>query len=326
MRVGEALQAMSADQLRRLFSEAKPDWLEEPTKTGLGAAQVIDLLDTRAFLKLINEPALATVGQVMERLVKERLIDEEGGASYAIRRIAALIFAKDLKQFPELTRKAPRVAAYKGPSKLADPIEQVVGTMGYAVGFQGLLGFVAKRIPHREIIQDGLRRTVDIIPKIVVRELLANALIHQDLSVTGTSVVVEIFENRLVVSNPGEPIVPLDRLIDLARSRNERLADLMRRFGVCEERGSGIDKVIDAAESLLLPAPSFTASENQTVFTVFGPRSFDELDRDDRVRACYQHCVLKWVDSTRMTNQSLRERFRLPENKGPAVTQKLHGQ
>ena len=166
--------------------------------------------------------------------------------------------------------------------------------MGYAVGFKGLVNFVTKRIPHREIIEGGLRRTVNIIPDIVVRELLANALVHQDFTISGTSVTVEVFENRLEIKNPGEPIVPLDRLIDSARSRNERFADLMRRMRICEERGSGIDKVVDAVESLLLPAPSFQSTENRTIVTVFGPRAFDEMDREDRVRARYQHCALKW--------------------------------
>jgi predicted HTH transcriptional regulator len=151
--------------------------------------------------------------------------------------------------------------------------------------------------------------------------LLANALVHQDLSITGTSVVVEIFDKRITISNPGEPIVPLDRLIDLVRSRNERLADLMRRMGICEERGSGIDKVVDAAESLLLPAPAFQAAENRTLFTIYGPRSFAEMDREDRIRACFQHCALRFEMSQRMTNQSLRNRFKLPESKIHLVSQ-----
>jgi len=52
----------------------------------------------------------------------------------------------------------------------------------------------------------------------------------------GTSPVVEVFSNRVEISNPGEPIVPVERFIDGYQSRNERLADLMRRFGICEEK------------------------------------------------------------------------------------------
>jgi len=123
------------------------------------------------------------------------------------------------------------------------------------------------------------------------------------------------------ISNPGEPIVPVERFIDGYQSRNERLANLMRRMRVCEEKSSGIDKVVSAAEVYQLPAPDFRAAHRRTVATIFGPRPFDEMDRDDRVRACYQHCVLRFVMWERMTNQSLRERFHLPENKSVTVSQ-----
>jgi len=45
------------------------------------------------------------------------------------------------------------------------------------------------------------------------------------------------------------------------------------------------------------------------------------MDRNDRVRACYQHSALKWVMSERMTNQSLRERFHLGEDKAAVTSQ-----
>jgi ATP-dependent DNA helicase RecG len=45
------------------------------------------------------------------------------------------------------------------------------------------------------------------------------------------------------------------------------------------------------------------------------------MDRETRIRACYQHSALKWVMSERMTNQSLRKRFQLPESKSAVVSQ-----
>ena len=73
-------------------------------------------------------------------------------------------------------------------------------------------------------------------------------LIHQDLSENGASVMVELYEDRIEISNPGKPFISPDRFIDAYRSRNERLADIMRRLGICEEKGSGIDKVIQAGK------------------------------------------------------------------------------
>lgn len=184
-----------------------------------------------------------------------------------------------------------------------------------------MVRFVMAQLPQNEVIEDALRKEVKQVPDVVIRELVANALIHQELTVPGASVMVEIYSNRVEVSNPGSPLVPIERFIDGYQSRNERLADLMRRMGICEEKSSGIDRVIQAAESYQLPAPDFRSVFRRTSVTICGPRPFEEMDRNDRVRACYQHCALKWVVSERMTNQSLRERFHLGEDKAAITSQ-----
>jgi len=212
------------------------------------------------------------------------------------------------------------VVVYTGASKLATRLDQT-GTMGYAVGFQRLVAFVMGQLPQNEVIEDALRKEVKLVPEIAVRELVANALIHQDFLIMGASVMVEIYSNRVEISNPGEPVVPVERFIDGYQSRNERLADLMRRMGICEEKSSGIDRVVQAAEVYQLPAPDFRVGHRRTVVTIFGPRDFEEMDREDRIRACYQHCALRWVMSERMTNESLRERFHLPESRRATTSQ-----
>ena len=95
----------------------------------------------------------------------------------------------------------------------------------------------------------------------------------------------------------------------------------MRKLGICEEKGSGIDRVVQTAEILQLPAPNFHAGYQTTVVTIFGPKDFDDMGRDDRIRACYQHCALRYVMSQQMTNQSLRQRFNLPESKSAIISQ-----
>jgi predicted HTH transcriptional regulator len=319
MRSGEELVPMSEDQLRRIFAEGEPDWLEEHSKTGMDAQEVVEILDTQAFFELLKLPYPRARGGVIDRLISERLIDELNG-SLAIRRLGALLLAKRLEDFPDLARKAPRVVVYSGVSKSETHLDQT-GNKGYAVGFQGLVRFVMGQLPQNEVIEDALRKEVKLVPEIVIRELLANALIHQDFSVGGTSVMIEVYENRVEISNPGEPVVPVERFIDGYQSRNEHLADLMRRFGICEEKSSGIDKVISAAEFYQLPAPDFRVGLRRTYVVIFGPKTFQEMHGDDRVRACYQHCVLRWVIAERMTNQSLRERFHLSEGKSSAVSQ-----
>lgn len=319
MRSGEALVPMSEDQLRRIFAEGEPDWLEQASRAGLDGQAVIELLDTQTYFELLNLPYPTDQRGVLDRLCSERLIDEAGGA-YGIRRLGALLLARRLADFPDVARKAPRVVVYEGTNKLKTRLDQI-GSRGYAVGFQGLVRFVMGQLPQNEVIEDALRKEVKLVPEEVIRELLANALIHQDFQVPGASVMVEVYANRLEVSSPGEPIVPVERFIDGYQSRNERLADLMRRMHICEEKSSGIDRVIRSAELFQLPAPEFRVGQRRTVAVIHGPRPFDEMDRNDRVRACYQHAALKWVMAERMTNQSLRERFGLPDSKAAVVSQ-----
>ena len=143
-----------------------------------------------------------------------------------------------------------------------------------------------------------------------MRELIANALIHQDLAVTGAGPTIELFKSRMEITNPGASLVEPERVIDFPpRSRNEALASLMRRMGLCEEQGTGMDKVIDAAESKRLPPPEFVSTESATRVRLFGPRCFAEMTTEERLRACYQHAVMRYLSGGYMRNRELRERF-----------------
>ena len=319
MRSGGSLVPMSEDQLRRIFAEGKPDWLEEPSRTGLGDEEVIELLDTQAYFELMKMPYPSDRTGVLDRLESERFIDRDS-EGWSIRRMGAVLLAKQLTDFPDVARKAARVVVYNGASKTDTKLDRT-GTKGYAAGFQAMVTFIMGQLPQNEVIEDALRKQVKLVPDVVIREVVANALIHQDFAVGGASIMVEVYSNRIEISNPGEPIVPVERFIDGYQSRNERLADLMRRMGICEEKSSGIDRVVETAEAFQLPAPDFQAGHKRTYVTIYGPRPFEEMDREDRIRACYQHCALKYVMRERMTNQSLRERFKLPENKSAVVSQ-----
>ena len=321
MRVGQAQVGMSDDRLRAIFDEGKPDWLSQSAMKGCDDALVVQLLDTQSYFDLVHLAYPVTRPAVLDRFEREKLIQRTGG-TWTITNLGAILFAKKLEPFDRLARKAPRVIVYEGTNKLNTKLD-APGTKGYAVGFQGLIELINGLSPSNEVIEQALRREVKMFPEIAVRELVANALIHQDFTESGTAVVVEIYDNRMEISNPGKPFISPDRFIDEYQSRNERLADLMRRVGICEEKGSGVDKVIHAAEQFQLPAPDFRVGERHTSVVLFAHRDFEDMDRNDRVRACYQHCCLRFVMNEKMTNQSLRERFKLSEKKAEAVSRTI---
>ena len=321
MRAGEALVPMSEDRLRTIFAEGQPDWLSQPALTDCDDDKVVQLLDTQSYFDLLHLPYPVNRSGVLERFESERLI-QRAGAGWTITNLGGMLFAKKLEHFDRLARKAARVIVYEGTNKLKTKLDKP-GSKGYAVGFQGLVEFINGLVPSNEVIEQALRREVKMFPEIAVRELVANALIHQDFTESGTSVMVEIYDDRMEISNPGKPFISPDRFIDEYQSRNERLADLMRRLGICEEKGSGVDKVIQAAEVFQLPAPDFRVGEKRTTAVLFSHKAFEAMDRSDRIRATYQHCCLRYVMNQKMTNQSLRERFKLPEKKSESISRAI---
>ena len=321
MRAGEELVPMTADQLRRIMAEGGPDWFEQAAREHVSADEVVALLDTQSFFELFRLPYPTSRDGVLARLAQEQLIIAQEACGWLITNLAAILLAKRLDAFsPELARKAPRVVIYEGLNKLVTR-EDKPGVKGYAVGFESLVDFVHSAAPLNRFVEQVIREEVKMFPRQAIRELVANALIHQDFYASGASVMIEMYADRLEVSNPGLPPIKVERFIDEYRSRNERLADLMRRMGLCEEKGSGIDKVVDAAEVFQLPAPDFRVSETRTMAILFAHQDFADMSRPDRVRACYQHCCLKYVSNQRMSNQSLRDRFKLPESKAVTVSQ-----
>ena len=290
-------------------------------KKHLSGQEVVGLLDTQTLFELLGIPYPTTQDSVLEKLTKEGLIVEEN-YEYAITNLGAILFAKDMTQFEGISRKAPRVIIYKGKDKIETEKDQL-GKRGYAVGFKLLVNWVKGQLPTTERIDEkGIRKELVIYPELAIRELIANALIHQDFTITGTGPTVEIYPDRIEIVNPGLPLIMTTRFIDEYRSRNEILATLMRRLGICEEKGSGIDKVVKKCEEARLPAPEFTTMELHTRASIFAPRSLRDMDRQDRVRTCYLHACLKYVSNERMTNQSLRERL-LIEDKNAAIASRI---
>lgn len=319
MRAGEDLVPMTPDQLRRIFAEGQPDWFSQTAKQGASADEVIALLDTQTYFDLSRLPYPTTREGVLSRLAGEGLIVQVA-AGWTITNLAAILLAKRLDGFsPALARKAPRVVIYEGVDKTRTR-EDKPGNRGYAVGFESLVDFVHSAAPQNRSIEQVVREEVKMFPKQALRELIANALVHQDFAASGASVMIEMYGDRVEVSNPGKPPISVDRFIDEYRSRNERLADFMRRLGICEEKGSGVDKVVKAAEVFQLPAPDFRVGELRTTAVLFAHQDFAEMSKTDRIRACYQHCCLMYVSNQRMSNQSLRARFGLPEAKAATVS------
>lgn len=308
------------DLEKRLWAALNDKSFEgEDALQDLDESQLLELIDYPAYFKLLSQPIPENRKEILGALVEHGIVSQSVSRGWAISNVGGLLLARDLRDFPRLDRKAVRVVVYDGLGRMQAERE-LDEHRGYAVAFQSVIAEVSRSVLREEIV-DGLRRERTEYPEIAVRELVANALVHQDLSVHGAGPMVEVFADRIEISNPGLPVTNYRRFVDSAPvSRNERVARLMRLFGICEERGSGWDKVIYATEQALLPAPRVKVEEAATRVTLLGARPLSTMDPEDRTNAIYLHACLCYVNQQPMTNASVRKRFGIENRKASRVS------
>ena len=289
-------------------------------RENLTISEVLNLLDYSKYFSLTKQDIPSKTNQFVEKMAQHGLVKKVFDNNYDITNLGAILFAKNLNDFPTVKRKSVRVVIYKGNTKV-DRIKEQEGMLGYAIAFENLLDYINDKLPHNEEISKALRKEVKMYQEVAIREFVANALIHQDLSMSGAGPMIEIFDNRIEITNTGEPLIETDRFIDHPpRSRNEDLASFMRQIGVCEEGGTGVDRALIGIALYQLPAPSFEKYDNFTKVTLYAHKNLKEMTLDDKVRACFQHCVLKYIEKSRMTNATLRGRLGIGEKNYPTAS------
>jgi predicted HTH transcriptional regulator len=295
---------------RKIWNNSAYRLENDVSKSNLPISEIINLLSTQTYFELLKIPYPGDQSGVIERFLAEKLIIRDK-SNYSITRLGALLFAKNLNDFDDVSRKAVRVIVYKGRGKIETEREKIF-TKGYCVGFESLMDWINGQLPAGETIGRAYRVETHAYPEISIRELTANALIHQDFEKKGFP-TVEIYSDRVAISNSGLPLIVPERFIDEYVSRNEKMADLMRRASLCEEKGSGMDKVIFNNERYRLPALQISVGEVRTTITIFAYQKLSAMSRKDKINACYQHCCLRYLLNEKMTNLSLRERLEVEE-------------
>ena len=325
IRVGSATPALTGDTQRyqALIDKMRPyTWEHGVALNYVIGSDVLGLLDHDSYFDLTGQVAPTDDGQKLEMLKLDRLIQKDVGGRWQILNLGAMLFANDLRQFGgDLERKGVRVVRHEGAKRTSTVTHRQDWKLGYANGFQGLLDYVNGLLPQKEQIGKALRKAHPVFPTLSVRELVANALIHLDMTITGMGPMIELFTDRIEITNPGESLIEPERMMDHPpRSRNEAMASLMRRMGMCEEQGSGLEKVFSDVELHQLPAPLVKVTDTATQVVLFGPRTFVDMSTEERVRACYWHSVLRHKAGNRMTNTSLRERLGIEKHNAAQAT------
>ncbi len=325
VRIGSATPKLSdhLDKMQILMKNLQTyTWEHEVAKQFLTADEVLNYLAYKVYFKLISQASPQSIDEILQYLERDNIVEKDIGNKWNILNLGALLLANDLNDFGvSIARKGVRFIAYNGDNKAEVVSHRKDGLKGYAIALEGLVTYINNLLPNSETIGEVYRQTNAPFPKIAIREIIANALIHQDMTITGAGPQVELFNNRLEVTNPGESLNPIERIIDLPpKSRNEGLAGLMRRMRLCEEQGSGVDKVIFSVEEAQLPAPIFRTHGNSTQVILYAYRSFADLTIEERTRACYQHAVIKYISGMKLKNSSLCTRFSIKKGNESQVS------
>lgn len=290
VRVGSATPKLTDDPYRyqALIEKMRPyTWEHGNAETYVTSDTVLERIAYAAYWSLTKQPLPDSRQSILEKLESDRLIRKDVGDRWNILNLGAVLFAADMHKFDSsMARKTVRFVKYGGTDRTSPVTHRRDGQKGYAAGFQGLLSYINGMLPQNELIGQALREAYPLFPQLSVRELVANALIHQDMTITGSGPLIELFDDRLEITNPGCPLVDTARMIDLPpRSRNEAMASLMRRMGMCEEQGSGLDKVFREVEVFQLPAPFLKANDSSMQVVLYGPRIVGHFLANDMLQS-----------------------------------------
>lgn len=323
IRSGGTTRKASRQEVGGLMLNSKTPVFEELHASTLkNQVEIMTLLDYATIYRLLKVPVPSSAEEIMQWLKEEKMIVDVDDTGYYITNFGGLAAAHNLNQFDGLSRKAIRVIKYEGKNKTAGS-KEFPGSKGYAIGFEALINFVKGLLPGSEVIKNALRVETSVYPEIAIRELIANALIHQDFTIRGSGPMIEIFDDRIEISNPGRllPSKKIDRLIRTTpESRNEVLAAAFRRYNICEERGSGFEKAVRAIEIHGLPPLKFLETENSFKVIMYSPKKYAEMSSQERIEACYQHSVIQYFGNEGMTNASLRQRFGMHDKQASQIS------
>ena len=311
---------MSKEAIKNMISASHGISFESQiAMSDLSEKEVLELLDYKRFYERLDKNTPKSTDVILSTLIEYDFVLQSEN-SLNITNLGALLLAYDITKFRHLQGKTVRVLRYTGTSNLVLEKEHTF-VCGYAAGFEQMVDYIMKNLPQQELIKGAIRQNKVDYPRRTIREFLANLVVHQDFTISGSQVMVEIFTDRVVMTNPGSPLNDVNRFIDLPpHSRNEDMAQSLLLLNICERRGSGVDRAIEALEEALMPPPKFTGGEFFTRVFIYGPQKLSAMSKQDKIRACYQHCCLLYEANKEMNNQSVRERFEIDKKSYPIAS------
>ncbi len=248
VRRGASNRAMVGSELSRFLADRSLHRFETtPTDTNLDDADP-DLLADLA-------RAWSWGDEGIEDRLEERGFAERQGEACKLTVAGVLYLLPDPHRV--LGKTFVEVFRYRGEGHIEDRRVEITGTLPVQVG--AATAVVLDEIGYELVVVGVTRYELPRMPEVVLREAIANAVAHRSYEAGGVSIRVEIRPDRIVVTSPGglpEPVT-VDNIREQSSARNLEVIRTLRRFGLAEDAGRGVDVMQDEMASNLLEPPRF---------------------------------------------------------------------
>jgi ATP-dependent DNA helicase RecG len=253
LRIGPNSQQLGRDEIRRFFQEEGLILFDEKPNPDFSLDKDFSLLKFREFLKK------ARISRVLE--TKDLLSNLSLLADGRLKNAGVLLFARQITRF--FIQATITSVLYQGQTKYK-VLDRKEFDKDIFSNYQDALIYLQSKLNTEYIIGGGPRVEKLELPEDALREGLLNVIAHRNYFVSGAGILVEIFSDRVEVTNPGGLVKGLT-IKDLGRkslSRNNLLFGLMQRMDLVEKIGSGILRMRNAMASYGLEGPEFETDEN----------------------------------------------------------------
>ena len=268
----------TVEEMRDFFQQADKIYFDEaPCKT-IHINQDVPDNNINQFRELAGLGATVSNEQIFNNL---KLITKEG----FLKNGATLFFAENPEQFFE--KAVIRCIAFDGVDKRFIEDDKVMTGSLYNQYLQSM-SWLKKKLDVRYDIEGAgsqPRKEIWEIPETVFKEAIINALAHRDYYDKGARITIEVFNDRVEISNPGGLIsgIPKNEFGKRSLSRNPLIFGLFERIRMVEQVGSGIGRMRELMIEADLTEPDFNT---EGMFTVTVRRPFD-----------FNKWVDKWVEN-----------------------------
>ncbi|CCG02200.1 ATP-binding protein [Blastococcus saxobsidens] len=293
-RVGSSNHPLRGDALARFVRAVTLHPREDEPVSGVGVAD-IDLDALNQLLAAQKRPRvtrraalknMAELGLAVERA--GQLVPTVAGVVLAC--VSPDVHIKGARvQFVDRQGAPTRTGASRSRHTLSAPLSRLV---------EELVALIENAGERHEAVVGLRREVIPTFPREVLREALLNALAHRDYQLSGGTVDVTLFSDRLEVRSPGGLAghVTLENLRDEHFSRNSRLMGALKSLELVDEFGEGVDRMYEGMAGRLLPDPTWSATDASVTVTL---RSESPVSLDDQV-------WLSMLSATQMTTDERR--------------------